>query len=126
MSLIIKHCYFIQIDEWLNRLNIFDGADDMSMLIGEVYGNSNHRLLRSISSTGKNLFIDFKKENDVGNVEIIALIKYKKMDSVCQTWLNLKDNILMSQNSSNINCTWLITQSIGSYITIDFTFFEVS
>lgn len=107
---------------------MFDGLDDndMSMKIGEVYGNSNHRLLRSISSTGKNLFIDFKKQNYVGNVEIIALIKYKKIDSVCQTWLNLKDNILMSPNSSNINCTWLITQSIGSYITIDFTFFEVS
>ena len=32
------------------------------MKIGEVYGNSNNKLLKSISSSGKSMFIDFKKQ----------------------------------------------------------------
>ena len=105
---------------------MFDGPNDMSMKIGEVFGNSNHKLVKSISSTGDNLLVDFKKQNDVGNVEIIALIKYKKIVSNCQTMLNLEKNVLLSPNSSDINCTWLISLNFGSHITIDFRFFEVS
>ena len=130
MSLIIKHCYFIQIAEWLNRLNIFDGADDMSMLIGEVHGNSNHKLTKSISSSGKALFIDFKKQYHYGTVEVLAAIKYKKMNSDCQTWIDLENNVLMTPadlNSydNNINCNWLIIENFGSYITLKFTFINV-
>ena len=32
------------------------------MKIGEVYGNSNSKLIKSISSSGKSLLIDFKKQ----------------------------------------------------------------
>ena len=126
----MKICHFIQTHKWLNRLNIFDGHNGISMKIGEVYGFSKNKLIRSISSTEKSLFIDFKKQNQVGIVNFLASIKYNKMDSVCQTWLDLKSNILMSPNnlhkdSSKINCSWLITTNFVSYITLDFTFLEV-
>ena len=133
-SLIIKH--FIKIDSWLNRLNIFDGADQKSMLIGEVHGISDqpgisdHKLTKSISSSGKALFIDFKKQYYVGTVEVLAAIKYKKMNSDCQTWIDLENNVLMTPadlNSydNNINCNWLIIENFGSYITLKFTFINV-
>ena len=114
---------------WLNRLNIFDGADDMSMLIGEVHGNSNHKLTKSISSSGKSLFLDFKKQY-YSTVEVLAAIKYKKMNSVCQTWLDLKNKVLMTPIDLNtydksINCSWLITAKFGTYITLGFIFFDV-
>ena len=130
MSLIIKHCYFIQIDRWLNRLKIFDGTDDMSMHIGEVNGDSKHRLTKSISSSGKSLFIDFKKEYHWGTVEVYAAIKYKKMNSVCQTWLDPENKILKTPNDFNtynksINCSWLVTGNFGTYIALGFTFFDV-
>ena len=130
MSLINKHCYCIQIDKWLNRLNIFDGSDDLSMQIGEVYGNSNHKLTKSISSSGKSLFVDFKKQHYWGTVEMFAAIKYKKMNSVCQTWLDLETNILISPKDldiygKSINCSWLITANFGSYITLWFIYFDV-
>ena len=130
MSLIIKHCYFIQIGRWLNRLNVFDGADDMSMQIGEVHGNSNHKLTKSISSSGKLLFIDFKKQYYWGTVEMLASIKYKKMNSDCQTWLDLENKVLMTPIDLNtydksINCSWLITAKFGTYITLGFIFFDV-
>ena len=126
--MIIQH--LIQIDGLLNRLNIYDGTDDMSMLISEVYGNSNHKLAKSISSSGKVLFIDFKKQYNWGTVEVLAAIKYKKMNSDCQTWIDLEKNVLMTPADLNtynnsINCNWLITMNFGSYITLKFTFIDV-
>ena len=126
----MKICHFIQIIKWLNRLNIFDGHNGMSMKIGEVFGFKEHKLMRSISSTAKSLFIDFKKQYRIGIVKFLASIKYNEINSVCQTWLDLKDDILMSPNnlhkySSKINCSWLIATNFGSYITLNFTFLEV-
>ena len=114
----------------MNRLNIFDGADQKSMLIGEVHGNANHKLTKSISSSGKALFIDFKKQDYGGTVEVLAAIKYKKMNSDCQTWINLENNVLMTPVDLNaynnsIDCNWLITAYFGSYITLKFTFIDV-
>ena len=126
---IIKH--FIQIDRWLNRLNIFDGIDDKSVLIGEVHGNSNNKLTKSISSSGKTLFIDFKKQHYYDTVEVFAVIKYKKMNSDCQSWIDLENNVLMTPADLNtfnnsINCNWLITANFGSYITLKFMFIDVN
>ena len=99
------------------------------MKIGEVYGNANNRLLKSISTSGKSIFIDFKKQHYVynENAQFAALFKYKKINIDCQTWLDVNTNILMSPNPpSNTNCSWLITSNFGSYIILDFTFIEVN
>ena len=99
------------------------------MKIGEVYGNSNNKLLKSISSSGKSMYIDFKKEFNFENAknEFKALIKYKKINFDCQSWLDVEKNILMSPNyTSNINCSWLITSDFGSYIILDFILIEVN
>ena len=101
------------------------------MLISEVYGNSNHKLAKSISSSGKVLFIDFKKQLDWGTAEVFAAIKYKKMNSDCQTWIDLENNVLMTPADLNtynnsINCNWLITMNFGSYITLKFMFIDVN
>ena len=99
------------------------------MKIGEVYGNSNNRLLKSISTSGKSIFIDFKKQHYVynENAQFAALFKYKKINIDCQTWLDVKKNILMSPDHPNhTNCSWLITSDFGSYIILDFIFIEVN
>ena len=128
LPLIFKH--LIQIDYWFNRLNIFDGTNDMSMHIGEVHGNSNNKLTKSISSSGKALFIDFKKQFHSGTVEMFAAIKYKKMNSDCQTWIDLENNVLMTPADLNIydnsiDCKWLITTNFNYYISLKFTFINV-
>ena len=107
---------------WLNRILMYDGTDKKSKLIGEVFGTSNHKVVKSISSLGKSIFIDFKKQ-DWGTVEFVATIKYNKINSDCQSWLN--NDILMSPNNPKINCSWVITRKFGSYITLDFKFIEV-
>ena len=99
------------------------------MKIGEVYGNSNNELLKSISSSGKTLFIDFKMQQNWENekTEFEASIKYNKFMPACQTWLDVNTNILMSPNHpNNTNCSWLITANFGSYIILNFTFIEVN
>ena len=97
------------------------------MKIGEVYGNSNNKLLKSISSSGKTLFIDFKKQFDSQKTDFEASIKYNKIISACQNWLEFKQNILTSPNHPNTtNCTWLITSNFGSYIILNFKFIEVN
>ena len=99
------------------------------MKIGEVYGNSNNKLLKSISSSGNSMSIYFKKQyawHDE-NLNFIAVIKHKKIYFDCQTWLDVEKNILMSPNHSNLaNCSWLITSNFRSYITLDFKFIEVN
>ena len=92
------------------------------MLIGELFGTPNHKVVKSISSSGKSIFIDFKKQVS-GTVEFVASIKYNKINPNCQSWL--ENDILMSPNNPNINCSWLITRQFGSYITLDFNFIEV-
>ena len=100
------------------------------MKIGEVYGNSNNNLWKSISSSGKTLFIDFKKQFQEfisQKTEFEVSIKYNKIMSACQSWLDVNSNILTSPNPLNsTNCTWLITSNFGSYIILNFKFIEVN
>ena len=106
----------------MNRILVYDGPDEKSMLIGELFGSPNHNVVKSISSLGKFIFIDFTKQS-VGAVEFVATIKHYKIISHCQSWLH--KNILISPNNPNINCSWIITRKLGSYITLDFKFIEV-
>ena len=111
----------------MNALNIFDGPDEQSMKIGEAYGNSNNKLLKSISSSGKSMYIYFKKQYEKGKTEFKASFKYKKINFDCQRWLDVEKNILMSPNyTNNINCSWLITSNLDYNIILNFTFIEVN
>ena len=112
----------------MNSLNIYDGPDDQSMKIADVYGNSNNKLLQSISSSGKTLIVDFKKQKQSDNekTEFEASIKYNKIMSVCQTWLDVENNTLIYPNHlTNTNCSWLITANFRFYIILNFKFIEV-
>ena len=106
----------------MSKILIYDGPDDKSMLMGELFGTPNHKVVKSISSFGK-IFIDFKKQYEYGAVEFVAFIKFNKFNPDCQSLLD--ENILMSPINPNINCSWIITRKSGYYITLDFNFIEV-
>ena len=109
------------------------------MKIGEVYGLfdevdgiPNDKLLKSISTTGKSIFIVFNKQydrwyNGWGPIaDFVVLIKYKKINLDCQNWLINNKTILMSPDNHNkTDCSWLITSNFGSYIILSFTFIEL-
>ena len=114
----------------MNGLNIYDGANEQSMKIEKVYGNSNNKLLKSISSSRKTLFLNYKKQVkniDSEMIEFEASIKYNRIMSTCQSWLDVNKNILTSPNYPNFtNCIWLITSNFGSYIILNFKYIEVN
>ena len=93
------------------------------MLISEVFGTPDNKVVKSISSFGKTIFIYFKKQYEYKAVEFVAIIRYNKSIPDCQSWLD--NNVLMSPKNPNINCSWIITRKFGSYITLDFKFIEV-
>ena len=109
---------------------IYDSSDDKSKLIGELFGTPSNKLVKSISSLGKSIYIDFKKyrmlsEYEDGTVEFVAFIKYNIINPNCQSWLDNLNHVIMSPNNPNTNCSWIITRRFGSYITLDFSFVEV-
>ena len=109
----------------MNRLLIYDGPNDKSLLIGELFGTLTEK---SISSSGKSIFIDFKKQiafpsNKMN--EFAASIKYKKINSECQSWLDLTNHLIMSPSHPKMNCSWLITGKYGSFIILEFSHIEV-
>ena len=119
---------------WVDRLDIFDGSDKSAMKIGEVYGNSRNRKMKSISSSGM-MFIHFRKEHSGSTIaygdtkaELKAIIKYNKFVSECQIWLDLKSSILKSPDKyeNNLNCSWLLSSNFGSYINLIFNNIYVS
>ena len=70
------------------------------------------------------MLVEFRKQYNLQlQIQFVATIKYNKINSDCQSWLN--NNILMSPNNPNINCSWIITRKFGSYITLNFNFIEV-
>lgn len=98
------------------------------MLIGEVFGTPKHRIIKSISSSEKSIYIELREKkrvwlNWIGVVDFVASIKYNKINLDCKSWLD--KNMLLSPYHPNINCSWLITRKSGSYITLDFIFMEV-
>ena len=47
------------------------------------------------------------------------------IDPNCSEWLNTTSLILASPEYPKIDCTWIITASIGSTVSINFQIFEV-
>ena len=102
------------------------------MKIGEVYGLKNkNKKWKSISSSGM-MFIQFQntvvRNTFDEKTELMALIKYNRYLSECQTWLDFERSTLMSPETygDNVNCSWLLSTDFGSYIILHFDHLHVS
>ena len=111
----------------MNRILVYDGPNDKSVLIGELFGSQSHKVVKSISSSRKSLYLEFQSKFSVHDqtVEFEASIKHNKVNTDCKSWLDLTKNTLMSPSHANINCSWLITRQYGTYITLEFSYIEV-
>ena len=54
-----------------------------------------------------------------------AKIHYTPINQICKDWLNITSGFLTSLDSPTMNCSWVITASLGSTISIQFHVFEV-
>ena len=54
-----------------------------------------------------------------------AKIYYTPINPICKDWLNINSRFLTSPNHGTLDCSWLITVSMGNTISIQFHTFEV-
>ena len=109
----------------MNKILVYDGPNDKSMLIGELLGTSFHNVVKSISSSGNSMFLKFKKEEDVFNPQFSASINYNKINTDCPSWTDFASSRWVSPVHSNVECSWLITGQFGSYLTLKFNYLGV-
>ena len=117
---------FLQIMSNMNRVLVYDGPNDKSMLIGGLLGTSKHNVVKSISSSGNSMFLTFKKEDPVVHPQFTASVNYNKINMNCPSWTDFASSRWMPPINSNIDCSWLITRQFGSYLTLKFRYIEVS
>ena len=54
-----------------------------------------------------------------------AKIHYTPINPICNDWLNITSRILTSPEYPTMDCSWVISASMGSTISIYFHTFEV-
>ena len=54
-----------------------------------------------------------------------AKIHYTPINPICKDWLNITTGFLTLPDNSTMDCSWVITASMGSNISIQFQVFEV-
>ena len=54
-----------------------------------------------------------------------AKIHQTGINPICKDWLNITTRFLTSTDHPTMDCSWVITASIGSTISIQFEIFEV-
>ena len=54
-----------------------------------------------------------------------AKIHYTPINPICKDWLNINSGYLTSPDHPTQNCSWVITLSMSSTISIQFHTFEV-
>ena len=54
-----------------------------------------------------------------------AKIHHTPINSICRDWLNITSGYLATPEFTTLNCSWVITATMGSTISIQFHVFEV-
>ena len=80
---------------------------------------------KSISSSGSHLFVQFVTDHEWTYLGFSAKIHYIPINSICKDWLNIDSGYLNSPEYPTIDCTWMITVTMSSTISIQFQTFEV-
>ena len=80
---------------------------------------------KSISSSGPYMLVQFVTDHQLTESGFSAKIHYTPINPICDDWLNINSGFLTSPNHPTIDCSWVITASMGSTISIQFHTFEV-
>ena len=109
-------------------LSIYDGSDIQSQQISKLDRRLNYDLnlnKKSVSSSGSHMLVQFVTDNELNLGGFSAKIYYTPINPICKGWLNINSSYLTSPDSPTVDCSWVITKSMGSTISIQFHTFEV-
>ena len=80
----------------------------------------------TISSSGKDMLVQFLTDDEVVWKGFRAYFHYMPIEPNCANWLNMTAQLLKSLDYPTIDCSWVITApSTDSTINIQFENFEV-
>ena len=105
-------------------ISIYDGPDLHSVPIAKLDESFNFNF-KSFSSSGYHMLIQFVTDHGYTENGFSAKIHYTPINTICKDWLNITSGFLTSPNHPKIDCSWVITASMGSTISIQFHSFEV-
>ena len=105
-------------------LSIYDGPDIQSPQISklDMSFNSNKK---SFSSSGSHMLVQFRSDHEFSWYGFSSKIHYNTINPICKDWLNINSGYLTLPVFPTVNCSWMISASIGSTILIQFHTFEV-
>ena len=71
------------------------------------------------------MLVQFVTDHEDNWYGFLVKIHYTSINIICKDWLNITSGFLTSPNYPTINCSWVISKSMGSTISIQFDTFEV-
>ena len=71
------------------------------------------------------MLVQFVTDHEYNCQGFSAKIHYTPINPVCKDWLNINSGYLSSPEYPTIDCSWVISKSMGSTISIQFHTFEV-
>ena len=80
---------------------------------------------KSISSSGYHMLLQFVTDNVYMYGGFLAKIQNAPINPICKDWLNINAGFLTSPDHPTMDCSWVITASMASTISIQFHTFEV-
>ena len=105
-------------------LSIYDEPDLQSLPLSKLdLHTNNHK--KSFSSSGSHMLVQFVTDHELARSGFSAKIHYTPINLICKDWLNNTSGFLTSPDHPTIDCSWVITASESSTITIQFHTFEV-
>ena len=101
---------------------IYDGEDLNSDELLKLGVNFNDQTTinyqKTISGTGKYMTMQLITDDSTVNKGFSAYFNRIPINPYCSEWLNTTSLILVSPEYPNMDCTWIITASIGSTMSI--------
>ena len=83
------------------------------------------KVKKTVTSTGQYMLVHFQSDDVEVWHGFRAYFNQMPINSNCVDWLNTNDLSLTTPDNPSINCSWIITTSMGSIILINFHGFEV-
>ena len=80
---------------------------------------------KTFSSSGYQMLVQFVTDHEGTSTGFSATIHYTPINPICKGWSNITSGFLTSPNYATLNCSFVITSSMGSTISIQFHTFEV-
>ena len=71
------------------------------------------------------MLVQFVTDHEMNSIGFSAKIHYTPINPICKDWLNINYQYLNSPEYPTQDCSWVITASMSSTISIQFHTFEV-